>query len=129
MIRRMSQPEVSSFEDGGAEAPITVTPRAIEMGKQKLAEVGGSFVGIRVGVKGGGCSGLSYHFELVESVRDGRDLVMELEGLTLLVDRRSLKYLAGSVLDWNDSLVEYGFRWKNPNAKKDCGCGTSFTVG
>jgi len=45
----------------------------------------------------------------------------------LLVDKRSLKYLAGSILDWNDSLVEYGFRWKNPNAEKDCGCGTSFT--
>lgn len=110
------------------EAPITVTPRAIEMGKQKLAEGGGGHVGIRVGVKGGGCSGLSYHFELAESVRDGRDYVMELDGLTLLVDKRSIKYLKGSVLDWNDGLVEHGFRWKNPNAKKDCGCGSSFSV-
>lgn len=110
------------------EAPITVTPRAIEMGKQKLAEDGGSHVGIRVGVKGGGCSGLSYHFELADSIREGRDHVMRLDGLTLLVDKRSIKYLKGSVLDWNDGLVEYGFRWKNPNAKKDCGCGSSFSV-
>jgi len=110
------------------EAPITVTDRAVEMGKQKLKEAGQDAVGIRVGVKGGGCSGLSYHFEFADRVRENRDLVLELEGLTLLVDKRSLEYLAGSVLDWNDGLVEYGFRWKNPNAKKDCGCGTSFSV-
>ena len=120
---------VESSAAESAEAPIEVTPRAIEMGKQKLAEDGGgSKVGIRVGVKGGGCSGLSYHFELADSIREGRDMVMQLDGLTLLVDKRSLKYLQGSVLDWNDGLVEYGFRWKNPNVKKDCGCGTSFSV-
>lgn len=110
------------------EIPIAVTPRAIEMGKHKLAEAGGEHLGIRVGVKGGGCSGLMYHFELADSVKEGRDLVVDLDGLTLLVDKRSLKFLSGSVLDWNDALVEYGFRWKNPNSKKDCGCGSSFTV-
>lgn len=110
------------------EIPITVTPRAVEMGKQKLKEAGGDYVGIRVGIRGGGCSGLSYHFELAEKIREGRDIVMDLDGLRLLVDKRSLKYLAGSELTWNDALVEYGFRWKNPNAKKDCGCGTSFHV-
>jgi iron-sulfur cluster assembly protein len=124
--------EQPTLEQPAAElaegAPITVTPRAIEMGKQKLAEVGGSFVGIRVGVKGGGCSGLSYHFELAERVREDRDLVLDLDGLKLLVDKRSLRYLEGSVLEWNDGLVEYGFRWKNPNAKKDCGCGSSFSI-
>lgn len=116
--------ELSPVSD---EIPISVTTRAIEMGKQKLEEAGGGHLGIRVGVKGGGCSGLLYHFEFADDVREKRDLVAKIDGLTLLVDRRSLKYLAGSVLDWNDSLVEYGFRWKNPNAAKDCGCGTSFT--
>jgi iron-sulfur cluster assembly protein len=111
-----------------SEAPITVTPRAIEMAKEKLVEAGGTHVGIRVGVKGGGCSGLVYHFELADAIRDERDLVLDLDGLRLLVDTRSLKYLAGSTLDWNDGLLEYGFRWKNPNAKKDCGCGTSFST-
>lgn len=130
MLARMPDVTAVSF---GEEGSITITPRAIEMGKQKLLEAqseagGSSPVGIRVGVKGGGCSGLSYHFEMADGVRESRDLVMDLDGLTLLVDRRSLKYLAGSVLDWNDGLVEYGFRWKNPNAKKDCGCGTSFSV-
>lgn len=109
------------------EVRIELTPRAIEMGKQKMGEADGEVLGIRIGIKGGGCSGLLYHFEFAESVREKRDIVVEVDGLTLLVDRRSLKYLEGSVLDWNDSLVEYGFRWKNPNAEKDCGCGTSFT--
>lgn len=108
------------------EIPISVTDRAIEMGKEKLDDAGGGHLGIRVGIKGGGCSGLLYHFEFADEVKP-RDLVAELDGLTLLVDKRSLKYLAGSVLDWNDALVEYGFRWKNPNAEKGCGCGTSFT--
>ncbi|MGF1466593.1 MAG: HesB/IscA family protein [Sandaracinaceae bacterium] len=111
-----------------AEIPITVTDRAAAMGRQKLAEADGEFVGIRVGIKGGGCSGLLYHFEFAEAVRPKRDLVLELDGLTLLVDRRSLKYLAGSTLEWNDGLVGYGFQWTNPNAKKDCGCGTSFSA-
>lgn len=113
------------FEPISEEIPIAVTQRALEMGKEKLADAGGGHLGIRVGIKGGGCSGLSYHFEFADEVKP-RDLVAELDGLTLLVDERSLKYLAGSVLDWNDSLVEYGFRWKNPNAAKGCGCGTSF---
>jgi len=108
------------------EVPIMVAPRAVQMGKQKLSEAGDSPIGIRVGIKGGGCSGLQYHFEFAYDVREKRDLVTELDGLTLLVDKRSLKYLSGSILDWNDGLVEYGFRWTNPNAKKDCGCGTSF---
>lgn len=107
--------------------PITVTPRALEMGKQKLREADEpGMTAIRVGIKGGGCSGLSYHFEFAKQPRPGRDRVLELDGLTLFVDEKSLKYLEGAVLDWNDGLVEYGFRWKNPNAAKDCGCGTSF---
>lgn len=125
MVRGMS---VSVQSRTGEEVPIAISPRAVEMGKQKMAEAGEGKVGIRIGVKGGGCSGLQYHFEFADSVRDNRDLVVELDGLTFLVDKRSLKYLAGSELTWNDGLVEYGFRWKNPNAKKDCGCGTSFTV-
>lgn len=108
------------------EIPIQVTDRAVEMGRQKLTEADGEPVAIRVGVKGGGCSGLLYHFEFADAPRPKRDLVLELDGLTLFVDKRSLKYLAGSTLEWNDGLVGYGFRWKNPNAEKDCGCGTSF---
>lgn len=112
-----------------AAPPIAVSARAIEMGRAKLADVeGDGYVGIRVGVKGGGCSGLIYAFEFAKAVRPERDLIMDFPGFRLLVDRRSLKYLAGSTLQWNDGLVAYGFRWENPNARKDCGCGTSFTA-
>lgn len=110
------------------ELPITITPRAIEMGRQKLAEVDGKHTAIRVGVKGGGCSGLTYVFEFADAPKEGKEHVVELDGLTLFVDKRSLKFLAGSELRWNDGLVGYGFRWENPNAKKDCGCGVSFQV-
>ena len=125
MVGLMS--EKAEFTPISDEVPIQVTPRALEMGKQKLADAGGEHLGIRIGVRGGGCSGLMYHFEFAEEVREKRDIRVELDGLTLLVDRRSLKFLSGSVLDWNDGLIEYGFRWTNPNAEKGCGCGTSFT--
>lgn len=117
----------NAFTPISDEVPIEVSPRAIEMAKEKLKEADGKPVGIRIGVKGGGCSGLMYHFEFADSVREKKDVVVELDGLTLLVDRRSLTYLAGSVLEWNDGLIEYGFRWRNPNAEKGCGCGTSFS--
>ena len=116
----------AEFTPISEELPIELSPRAIEMGKKKLAEADGEPVGIRVGIKGGGCSGLQYHFEFADAVRDKRDIVADVDGFRILVDRRSLKYLGGSVLEWNDGLVGYGFRWRNPNAKKDCGCGSSF---
>jgi len=87
---------MSETSNVSEDIPISVTQRAIEMGKQKLEEAGGGHLGIRVGVKGGGCSGLLYHFEFADDVREKRDLVAKVDGLTLLVDKRSLKYLAGS---------------------------------
>jgi iron-sulfur cluster assembly protein len=111
------------------QTPITLTPRAIEMGKKKLAQWGGDgAIGIRVGVKGGGCSGLSYVFDFAEKLREGKDFTMEFDGLTVVCDHKSVELLRGSVLDWSDDLVNHGFRWKNPNAKGDCGCGESFSV-
>ena len=109
-------------------SPIAVTDRAIEMGKKKLAQAGEGKLGIRIGVKGGGCHGLSYHFDFADKVRTGRDLALDFDGLTLVVDTKSLEYLRGSTLAWNDGLVGYGFRWENPNAKGGCGCGESFSV-
>lgn len=111
-----------------SDFPFTMSPRAIEMGKQKLAEAEGEVLGIRVGVRGGGCSGLSYVFDFAKKVREGRDRVLEFEGLRIVVDEKSLRYLAGAVLEWNDALVGHGFKWNNPNARSDCGCGESFAV-
>jgi iron-sulfur cluster assembly protein len=111
-----------------SEASITLTPRAVEMAKKKLLEAGEPAEGLRLGVKGGGCSGFYYVYELAKKVRPNRDLVFEFDGLKVVVDNRSIEYLKGSVLDWESGLMSYGFKWNNPNATGDCGCGESFTT-
>lgn len=113
-------------------APIQLTPKAVEMAKRKLEEAAeegvDGVIGLRVGVRGGGCSGLAYAFDFATKVRPKRDQVLEFDGLKVIVDDRSLKYLAGSTLDWETRLMGYGFKWLNPQAKAGCGCGESFRV-
>ena len=82
---------------------------------------------LRLGVKGGGCSGLSYVLAFDEAPRP-TDNVFSLEGLTVYIDPKSLFYLAGTTLDFNDGLNGRGFAFNNPNAAKTCGCGSSFGV-
>jgi iron-sulfur cluster assembly protein len=118
--------ELSLDQDGH---PITLTPKAVEMAKRKVAEeMDTSIVGIRVGVRGGGCSGFAYVFDFARKIRAGRDIVMEQDGLKVVVDDRSLPYLRGATLDWEEKLIGYGFKWLNPNSKGSCGCGESFTT-
>ncbi len=111
-----------------AERPITMTPKAIEMGKRTLAEATEPTVGLRIGVKGGGCSGYYYVFELATKIRERRDRLYDFDGLRVIIDDRSAELLRGSKLDWEKRLMGYGFKWENPNSKGDCGCGQSFTV-
>ena len=82
---------------------------------------------LRVAVKGGGCSGLTYVLDIVDEAREG-DKVIEQEGVTLAIDRKSYVFLAGTELDYSGGLNGKGFIFNNPNAKKACGCGTSFSV-
>ena len=82
---------------------------------------------IRVGVKGGGCSGLTYVLDLVEEPMED-DKVLEEHGLKLFVDRKSYVFLAGTILEYSGGLNGKGFVFNNPNAKTTCGCGTSFGV-
>jgi len=107
--------------------PLQLTPKAIEMAKQKLAEVEVPIVGLRLGVRGGGCSGFSYVIDYATKVREGRDQVVDYDGLKVIIDDRSAKYLRGTTLDWEQKLLGYGFKWINPNANGTCGCGESFT--
>jgi iron-sulfur cluster assembly protein len=107
---------------------ITLTEKAIEMGKQKVADVGEPVHGLRLGIKGGGCSGYYYVYDFAKKVRPKKDLVLDFDGLTVVVDQRSLEFLKGATLDWEQGLMSYGFKWKNPNATGDCGCGQSFEV-
>ncbi|MBA3301461.1 MAG: iron-sulfur cluster insertion protein ErpA [Thermoleophilaceae bacterium] len=82
--------------------------------------------GLRVGIKGGGCSGFQYSLALDEK-RDG-DEVFEYEGIRVLVDAQSLKYVDGSEVDYTESLMGAGFQVNNPNVVASCGCGSSFRV-
>lgn len=82
---------------------------------------------LRVAVKGGGCSGLTYVLDIVDAAHEG-DKVIEQDGITLAVDRKSYVFLAGTELDYSGGLNGKGFIFNNPNAKKACGCGTSFSV-
>ena len=88
------------------------------------ADVG--VAGLRVGVRGGGCSGFQYQLAFDEQ-RDG-DIVFESHGLKLLVDNASLQYVEGSVIDYEESLQGAGFKVENPNVVAACGCGSSFRV-
>ncbi len=107
---------------------ITLTPKAVEAAKNKVAEAGEPVEGLRVGVKGGGCSGYYYVYDFAKKIRPERDLVFEFDGLKVIVDNRSIEFLKGATLDWRQELMSYGFQWHNPNAKKDCGCGESFDI-
>jgi iron-sulfur cluster assembly accessory protein len=82
---------------------------------------------LRVSVEGGGCSGFSYKFDLVDS-RNNDDVAIERDGATVLIDELSMIYMGGSVIDFVDDLMGQSFQVRNPNAVASCGCGTSFSV-
>src|SRR5436189_176495 len=82
--------------------------------------------GLRVGVKGGGCSGLSYTFAWEREARFGDEVFEGPDGAKIFIDKKSLLYLNGTVLDYDSSLISRGFVFNNPNAKSTCGCGSSF---
>ncbi len=84
-------------------------------------------LGLRVGVKGGGCSGMTYTLNFDENQKEG-DTIIESENVKLYVDGKSLFYLMGTELDFSDGLNGKGFIFNNPNAAKTCGCGESFGV-
>jgi len=107
---------------------ITITEKAVHEVKKIMEEnkVPGNF-GLRVGVKGGGCSGLSYTLGFDNEAREG-DTIIENGDLKLFVDGKSLFYLSGTELDFSDGLNGKGFIFNNPNAAKTCGCGESFGV-
>ena len=83
--------------------------------------------GLRVGIQGGGCSGLSYAMRLDTQARD-RDKIFEEHGARLFVDPKSFLYLNGTTLEYEETLMRQGFVFQNPNAARNCGCGSSFTA-
>ena len=105
---------------------ITLTEPAADRVKAFL-ENRGKGVGLRLGVKTMGCSGMSYVLEFVDEIKP-EDEVFEDAGVTVIVDKKSLVYLDGTELDYGKEGLNEGFQFKNPNVQDTCGCGESFTV-
>ncbi len=105
---------------------VHITDRAAERIKKLLEVENRKAQGLRLKVVGGGCSGLQYKLDL--DVQRPGDRVFEREGAKVLVDLKSLLYVSGTELDYKEGLMESGFVFQNPNVKRSCGCGASFTV-
>ena len=108
-----------------SSAPVQFTSSAIEELKRIVA-AGTAGKYLRVGAKGGGCSGLSYVLELDE--RRENDDLFEIDGIPYVLDRNHALYLLGMEINWDNGLNNRGFTFSNPNASKTCGCGSSFAV-
>ena len=108
------------------EQAVTMTERAAK----RIAEIVSGETNasmLRISVDGGGCSGFSYKYDLVDEKADD-DLILEGHGATVIIDQMSLMYLGGSEIDFVDELIGASFQIKNPNATASCGCGTSFSI-
>jgi len=105
---------------------ITLTEKAADHVRAFLSKRGKG-VGLRVGVRTTGCSGLAYKLEFADAANPG-DLQFECRGVMLLVDPKSLQYIDGTELDYAREGLNEGFKFRNPNVKDECGCGESFNV-
>lgn len=105
---------------------IIVTEKAQAKIKQNLAKRGKG-IGIRIGVKTTGCSGLAYILEYVDKLNDGDDTTM-LDGFSVIVNKKDEPYINGLTMDWVRNGLNEGFYFQNPNSKGECGCGESFRV-
>lgn len=124
----MTDIETQEVTTTAPSKPIVLTEKAVAevkniMESNSIPET----YGLRVGVKGGGCSGLSYTLGFDAEQREG-DKVIEQDGVRLFIDGKSLFYLMGTQLDYTDGLTGRGFVFNNPQAAKTCGCGSSFGV-
>jgi iron-sulfur cluster assembly protein len=120
--------EVISEVQANPEELVVITPRAAqEIVKIKEENEIPDAHALRLGVKGGGCSGMSYVLAFDERPREG-DTVYRIQGLTVYIDPKSQFYLSGTTLDFSDGLNGRGFAFNNPNATRTCGCGHSFGV-
>ncbi|MDD0928544.1 iron-sulfur cluster insertion protein ErpA [Xylella fastidiosa] len=109
------------------ERPLNFTMAAAAKVRELIQEENSADLALRVYIQGGGCSGFQYGFEFDENRADD-DLVLETDGVVLLVDPLSLQYLLGAEVDYTESLTGAKFVIRNPNAKTTCGCGSSFSI-
>ena len=112
---------------GASVTMITLTPVAAEKVRTLLQGRGTPQSGLRVGVRGGGCSGTSYFMEFCDA-ESPEDQVLESNGVRLVVDARSAMLLGGTEVDYVEGLMGTGFKFNNPNVRHNCACGESFSV-
>jgi iron-sulfur cluster assembly protein len=137
----MADPDLGAAKQRADEADaqakpkrtLAVSPKAVEAMRAQLAKRETPDGAIRVGIRGGGCSGFSYVIEFDDGAPRSGDLVMEFTEpdkakVRVFCDKKSIIYLGGSVLDWEKTLMYQGFKFKNPQEATRCGCGHSFTV-
>lgn len=106
---------------------VTLTPKAVAKVKEVMAQQNPVPTALRVGVRGGGCSGFQYAMEFADVVKEG-DIVDTVDGLTVAVDQMSAMYLEGVSIDYREEIDASGFKFENPNVTRTCGCGSSFNV-
>ncbi|MDI9358457.1 MAG: iron-sulfur cluster assembly accessory protein [Phycisphaerales bacterium] len=114
------------METNTISSPIQFSQSAIVELKQILAKEQKENLFLRIGVKGGGCSGLSYVVEM-DTIKDNDDQ-FQVDGLSYIIDKSHQLYLYGMSIDWDNGLNNRGFMFNNPNATKTCGCGSSFAI-
>jgi iron-sulfur cluster assembly protein len=119
---------VAAPAPSGKRLAMSISPAAAVFARQKLTQRGTPNAAVRLGIKGGGCSGFSYVIQFDDEPARERDTVYEVDGVKFYVDKKSLVYLAGSLLDYEKTLMFQGFKFRNPNEATSCGCGHSFTV-
>jgi len=115
------------------KALISVTPQAVEAIARQKKKRATPDASLRLGIRGGGCSGFSYVIEFHDGAPHARDRVFDYtasdgSAVRVVVDPKSLIYLAGTALEWQQTLMQQGFKFINPNEKAGCGCGHSFNV-
>lgn len=110
------------------EATITVTVEAAAQIKIQLEQRNTPHARLRLGVRGSGCSGFTYVLQFEDKEPSEKDLTFESNGICVVIDNKSIKFLQGITLDWESSLLKRGFKILNPNEKSKCGCGHSFSV-
>ncbi len=118
---------METTEQSSSTPVVTLSDAAINEIKRLMNVQGLTEVGLRLGVKGGGCSGLSYTVNFDEKIGP-HDSVYDIDGIKIIVDLKSAIYLQGTQLDFQKDLVSGNFKFVNPNADKTCGCGESFSA-
>ena len=138
MCSREGTPENETMSTVNIENPVQApapAAKGIQVTEKAIARIRSAMVkenisptegGLRLGVQGGGCSGLSYNIRFDTQPRE-RDRVFQFDDVRVFVDPKSFIYLHGMILDYEETLMQQGFVFKNPNAKKSCGCGSSFS--